>query len=485
MIRMKTSIVVSLAAAMLVTSLASARVVSISEAETVAKNWIATVINYKGQWGDSKTAGVAEITELKRGDRVIGYYCRVAPSGHIVISLVEGLAPVKAFSETSTFDPTSDEGPADLIKFQLERRLDAIEKQLGPVANVKSDALRELLLLDHTKAWQDLLAGPVTVEKKEKLRKQPANNYVEGQFLLSSRWNQFWPYNLLCPVPPAGNSCTDPHCATGCTATAGAQIMRYWSWPPGQPWLNMPDDFKINPTAAEITAVSGLCYAVGLGVQVNYCYKGDCASNASIQNMADYFDNTYYNPLSPIVARYQYAWNEWYDMIVVNMNQNRPIHYSIKKHAIICDGYWYLTAPMYHMNYGWGGSYDDWYALDDLYQPDPEGTPADEWMLHEIYPLGSMGPLVVGAMPANPSFPYRYVDRDCSAQSADFAAGQLIQFLPYMRLTCTSGYLRINGAPGHHTRLYTGENSRGVVVRDGQILMHQRGAVRFDLQRPD
>jgi hypothetical protein len=172
-------------------------------------------------------------------------------------------------------------------------------------------------------------------------------------------------------------------------------------------------------------------------------------------------------------------------MIKSNLNQNRIMYYIIKKHAIVCDGYWVIDMPMYHMNYGWGGNSDDWYAVDNLYQPDPEGTPAYEGMIHEIYPLGSMGPLVVGNMPANPSFPYRFVDRDCSASSANFEAGQLIQFMPYMRMTCTSGYLRLNGTPALNTRLYIGEFSRGVRINDGQIVMHEGGGVRFRMVRPD
>ena len=39
------------------------------------------------------------------------------------------------------------------------------------------------------------------------------------------KWDQREPYNNLCPSDGGGR------CATGCVATAGAQLMRYWKWP--------------------------------------------------------------------------------------------------------------------------------------------------------------------------------------------------------------------------------------------------------------
>lgn len=484
MTRLYTNVAITLVTGLLLFSSVSARIVTIEEAETVARNWIATVIEFKGHWGNSPTATVAEVTEMKRGDRVLGYYCRVEPTGHIVVSLVESLAPVKVFSETSQLDPMSEEGPADLVKFQLERRLDVIEEQLGDLSNVKSAEVEPLLILNHTHMWQDLLSGPVDLPRT-KDAKEPSDNYVEGQILLSSAWHQFYPYNVLCPPPPDDADCDEPNCAVGCTATGGAQIMRYWSWPQGRPWLDMPDAMNISPTTSEIAAVSTLSRDVGVGSSMSYCGDGDCASGAFIEDFADFLDGIYYNPLSPLVWRYQYEWYEWYDMIMSNLNQNRPMEYHIKNHIIVCDGWWNPGMPMYHMNYGWGNGFDAWYTFDDLHQPDPEGTPANEGMLHEIYPIGALGPTVTGTVPQFTPFPYRYVDRDCSANSAVFEAGQLIQFLPYMRMTCTSGFLRFNGTPSLNTRLYTGEYSRGVLLHDGQIAMRAGGQIKFRLQRPD
>ena len=56
--------------------------------------------------------------------------------------------------------------------------------------------------------------------------------YTEGDVLLTSHWSQGHPYNSTCPGPWALDDCTAVRCSVGCVATAGAQIMRYWNWPP-------------------------------------------------------------------------------------------------------------------------------------------------------------------------------------------------------------------------------------------------------------
>ena len=45
-------------------------------------------------------------------------------------------------------------------------------------------------------------------------------NIVVGP-LLTTTWNQWGPYNNLCPQG----------CPSGCVPTAVAQIMNYWKWP--------------------------------------------------------------------------------------------------------------------------------------------------------------------------------------------------------------------------------------------------------------
>lgn len=482
---MKRSLLVCAACWVIVFGLSPARaqLATAEKARVVARNWIETIIEIKGGWGDSETAQITEVTEFKRGDRVLGYYCPVEPSGHIIVSLLEGLAPVKAFSESSTLDPNSDEGPADLLKLKMESILDEIERQIGPLPTVREADLDRVLALNHRTVWQQLEAGTLPVQQKFKPRGTTVD-YQEGQILLTSRWHQGSPYNLQCPASPPEYGCPNDHCKVGCVATAGAQIMRYWSWPPGRDWVNMPDEMLIDPTGGEINAVAELCWAIGDAVGMDWCTDGGCGSAVPTCDMENVYQGWAYDANCAVAWRYEWDWDEWYQIIKDNLNQNRPIQYRIKKHSIVCDGWWQLPSPMYHMNYGWANDYDDWYVVDNLYQVGG-GTPADEYIVHNIYPHGSLGPSISGTFPANPDYPHRYVDRDCSASSVHFHAGQLIHFLPRLALTCTSGYCRFDGTPTHHTRLYTADYGRGILIEDGSIVMHQDGGIKFRLQRLD
>jgi len=251
---------------------AQAQMASKAEALTVAQNWVNLIIELKGDWGGSETAMVQEIQEFKRGQRVIGYFCHVKPKGHIVISLRKELAPVKAYSATCDLDPESY--GSNVIKVGMERVLEAIEERLGPIESVSSQNLQNILGIDYRSAWAEL-SGNVKDFKAGLESGAIEVNYQEGQVLLSSNWHQGPPYNNDCPnmgcswggccgVPSPPYGCNN-NAVVGCVATAGAQIMRYWAWPPygvGSPyndtydWRNMPDVFTgCTWPAAQVNAV--------------------------------------------------------------------------------------------------------------------------------------------------------------------------------------------------------------------------------------
>src|SRR5512135_2044830 len=98
---MKTWLITVLAVSLVMiglSSLASAEMATQEEALAVAKNWVTLIIHKKGDWGGSKTAEVEGIQEFKRGNQILGYFCRVKPKGFIVVSQHMMLPSVKAYS---------------------------------------------------------------------------------------------------------------------------------------------------------------------------------------------------------------------------------------------------------------------------------------------------------------------------------------------------------------------------------------------------
>jgi hypothetical protein len=551
---MKKPIIITLIACLAIVGLASpvraqsvAEMVTRDEARTVAQNWITLIIQKKGDWGGSETAEVEEIQEFKRGERVLGYFCSVKPQGFIVISLRKQLAPVKAYSAISNLDPRSDEGLADVIKGGMERVLNAIERQIGPMESVRSQDLENILEINYHQSWEEL-GGDAAAFKQQLGSGVIAMDYQAGTPLLSSNWDQGDPYNALCPTGNTGctNCCPgqpqpcNPTLPTnvGCTATAGAQIMKYWGWPPSgsveshsfiwdgddscggnvgggtlsatisdpYDWRNMADDYVWDPwqnrwedengdplTQAHLDAVAELCYEVGVVVGTDY---GVCASGASTSNMEGVYENYYrYSTSVNVIYRDDVdSAVEWFNRIKSDLNVNRPLQYAVPGHSMVVDGWEEAgSTPIrqYHMNYGWAGwvppgdpdwagliNSNAWYALDAL----PGSNPDEEYMVEDIYPA----PLLWGSLSGTYvrlAFPYRYFDRDTTGDSATFESGQNLQFLPDITVTCTSitgGSIRFEGSTSLHTRLFTrGDRSQGIRIRNGTIKLNQHGSIKF------
>lgn len=466
-----------------------AKMATTNEALTVANNWVRMIIQEKGGWGDANTASVEDIQEFKRGQRTIGYFCNVKPRGCIVISLRRELAPVKAYSVRCNLDAESEEGMADLIKGRMERILDTIEQLVGPVQTARTEDVSKILEIDYRNAWAELEGDISTVEWGLSDKGDiGTTNYQEGDILLTTDWHQGDPFNQDCPAPPGDDDCTAARCLVGCVATAGAQIMRYWYWPPygeGSPpyndtydWTNMPNTVIVTSPAEMRNAVAELCREIGIAVSMNYCGDDDdgCQSGAQTYDMEDvYEDHYYYSTLCSQRDRSSYSALDWFDLMKIDLNENRPVHYRILRHSIVGDGWQEIgggPTPQYHMNYGWSGTGDDiWYTLDALNQSGG-GTISDEYMLVNILPVTSVKHTIIGTYTRN-SFNYRYFDQDASGNTAFFEAGQNLQFMPNIVVTSNgTGTINFKGNSRFFTR---GDTSIGIRTDSGGISLYPGG----------
>ncbi len=467
-----------------------AKIVTTDEALTVANNWIRMIIQEKGGWGDAKTAYVEDIQEFRRRRRMMGYFCNVKPRGCIVISLRRELAPVKAYSVRSNLDPQSEEGMVDLIKDCMERILDTIEKLVGPVQTARTEDVANIVEINYTNAWAELEGDISTVEWGLGSNQGDIStaNYQEGEILLTTDWHQNDPFNRNCPAPPGGDDCTAARCLVGCVATAGAQIMRYWYWPPfgsGSPyndtydWPNMPNTVTATSPAAQINAVAELCSEIGIAVGMGYCSGTGCQSSVPTEDMEGVYENNYrYSSLCSRRNRNSYDNAvDWFNLLKIDLNENRPIQYRVLGHSIVADGWQEIGSTptrQYHMNYGWGGTADDiWYNLDALNQPGG-GTTSDEYMLVNILPVNSVRWTIAGNYPKE-AFNYRYFDQDASGSSAVFEGSQNLQFLPNIVVRST-GTIKFEG----NSRLFSrGDRSRGIRTDSGGISMYSGGQMKF------
>ena len=213
--------------------------------------------------------------------------------------------------------------------------------------------------------------------------------------LIQTHWDQDEPYNLFTPRVTVGNHVYPT--PTGCLATAMAQIMYYYQWPQGPTqgipayttqllqilcdslppvvfdWDHMLLDYTPNADSVSAAAVSTLMRYVGQAVEMVYTV-GNSGAYASFvpTTLPKYFD---YDPEVYTTLRTDVSNQEWIDMLYGELSAGRPVMYAINcadgGHAVICDGY--DTDDYFHLNFGWSGGSDGYYALSAIL-PQKQGT---------------------------------------------------------------------------------------------------------------
>ena len=385
---------------------------------------------------------------------------------------------MKAYSDTNNLDPFLEVGITDLLKDKMEIIQEHVEQRSGySIHYAQAEQLKQILEIDYFPAWIILTDENFdsTVYKAQE-EYQALGNYQEGQVMLGTSWHQGPPYNDDCPMGP----CLWPeynnfnlNTLVGCVAVAGAQTMRYWSWPPygrespyndSYDWFNMCRwyDFDIdddrfydengNPvTSAQIDAVAELCHEVGLAAGMNYgCSESGAnfANNYAGKDLLDAFEKEFrFRDNADNKNRGDESAAEWFNLIKEQLNVNMPIPYRVHEHAIVADGWQEIgSLKQYHMNYGWGregtcqNGCNTWYTLDALHL----SVGDDEEMIVELYPETSLGNRIYGTYGVDLLFPYRYFNVDCTNMNLDpynptdfdatFSPLQNLQFLPGVKL---------------------------------------------------
>lgn len=213
--------------------------------------------------------------------------------------------------------------------------------------------------------------------------------------LTTSMWKQSAPYNEEIPSSRFALGTKRP--MVGCVALAMAQMMRVHQWPTqGEgshsykwrctdgnatatfentysanfgattyQWTNMKDSYSSNASA---TAVATLCYHCGVSVNMEY---GIQASGAQIYDAAVALKTYFrYDKGLDLYLRDFYADDDWDDMLRADLDEGLPIIYGGSTqetqyappsgHCFVLDGY--DTEGKFHINWGWGGDYDGWFA---------------------------------------------------------------------------------------------------------------------------
>ena len=326
-------------------------------------------------WNSHRPEGVrpvADLQPIQHADLPHLHVFANGEEGFVIVSADDRTRPILAYSFESSAPQT--------LHPEVRYWLRGYESQYEAV---------ELLPEMVSAGWEELLADvqPLTPISLTLVPK-----------LCQTTWNQSEPFNAYCPYDSVENDRT----VVGCVATAMAQIMKRWNHPscgtdthsytPHSMWYdedenhgygvqsadfgnttylweNMPNHATAGASARATKALGTLCYHCGVAVDMMYGTHAQGGSGAWSSQVAEVLPKYFkYNSDIQYLLRYNYNEAEWCALIDSNLSKGYPIYYSGSDqtggHAFVLDGS--NLDSTYHFNWGWGGSYDGFYTINNL-----------------------------------------------------------------------------------------------------------------------
>ncbi len=371
---MKSKILLSILVIFAVTASIFANDISFSKAEQVAVNFLFQKSN---QYDDAINYHDLNISESYLVDQA--YYVINFEKGWVVVSANDAMVPVLGYNFSGSF-------PA--IDNQIDNFHSWMQSYVDQVDYIHNNNIE---------------AEPSVVEDWNKyLTNDPESFNLKGDRdvnpLLTATWNQDSPYNAMCPEDDDGPG---DHVYVGCVATAMSLIMHYWRYPLQGEGSNSYYHYPYGTISAnfgdseynwnEMTDVINGKYVweiaeIGFhaGVAVDMMYAPDGSGAYSVDVPAALRNHFRYQTGVQHLQKGSYTQSAWETMMQTELDNYKPIYYSGRNvdnggHAFVCDGY--QGSNYYHFNFGWGGSGNGFYSLQNV-----GGFYIQQAMVKNIYP---------------------------------------------------------------------------------------------------
>ena len=331
--------------------------VDAEKARKVATNW------YQHYAPASKQqASITKVKEYKWGDRTSFFICSFDQGGFVIVSANDQVTPILGYGFEHGV-------PDEITNEAVKGWFDGYARQIDTafVLNLRSD--------EESAKWNEILTN-----KFPKLRSDTVGP------LLTTTWDQGCFYNEMCPADPDG---TCGHTWVGCTATAMAQIMKYWNYPEGgvgyhsylprenqqygqqsiffnetdYNWTTMPENLTYQDSS-----VATLMYHCGVSADMDYSISG--SSSHLYQAVQGFKNNFDYSDSLVQIYKSLVSDSIWKQLFKQSINLGRPVlmdGYDAPKtsgHAWVCDGF--QNQDYFHMNWGWSGVFNGFFMLDNL-----------------------------------------------------------------------------------------------------------------------
>jgi len=318
---------------------------------------------------------------------------RLEGGGYIVVPLSKDLAPVKLYSLTNNFDALPPPFKTFLLA-ELEAGLkgSGLNSAGANSGGQTADFVRIPSSVEDMKRWDFLLSYEAA--------KSPLA-YVPDTFLVTTKWNQDYPYNKYLPTI-SGKSVV-----AGCVAVAISQVLRYHAYPSAgrgvvsytwnsgllksilyRPynWANMPDAYDTLVPDYKADEVALLIKDIAVASQTGFGVSSSGATFVpGIQTLVENYG--YSNTLGKMSNSDAAA---FFAKIKTEIDASRPMLIEFPGHMAVADGYASDgTGKKIHINMGWGDIIDPstiketntFYSLDgpvsplsSIFDPNPPGN---------------------------------------------------------------------------------------------------------------
>ena len=362
------------------------RVVTRTEVETVASNWVKLENNLNHLRLSKHVIHISTIRELIYRNVLIGYVVDLEPTGFILVPAVSELSPVKFISFSGAYDGIEKHPFIETLKDRLYltvKNLGYVGGQVQKTSDLSTATVDTYQKEKNKGAWEKLLSEEFLSEIY--LSTSSLNSISP---MLKSKWSYKYPYDACCPEIDGFR------CSPGCGAISQAQVMYYWKYPKeGQGvysyywgngdrylstdfdheyyWDRMFNEYSGTESRERIDAVASVIADVGISMRMSYGLSGSFSAPNRNNSLVTFFK---YSADKRLIFRSDYSsWTDWFNVFREQMDCGWPVLLSTCKkgegcHSVVVDGYRTETGVnQVHVNMGWGGFADNYYAIDDIY----------------------------------------------------------------------------------------------------------------------
>ena len=306
------------------------------------------------------------VPEFYYDNSIVAFYVSFNEGGWVIVSANDLTVPILAYNEYG--ESNVNEKP--------DNSLDLLEGYYDCIKTVESYSIDNVYAKEE---WERLLVLESKLSNKDNDKIQllsTGNGRIAWGQSVNNDGDCENSYNLYFPSVSDNDNCECDRRYAGCGSVAMGQIMWYWKWPfvskyRHYAWNDMPIKLYNDTPSKNAESVAHLLKDCADASSMNYLFcEGTWTTVNQINNAFDeYFG---YNALKKYTKT---DWNNdaWMDLIRSEIDAGRPVFYradksdlSGYKHFFVIDGYDKNNPDMFSINFGWNGSRDGFYNLNNI-----------------------------------------------------------------------------------------------------------------------